>query len=562
MIACARSAARRSCVTIRMVLPSSMFSRSISVSTSSADWRSRSPVGSSATISFGSVMIARARHPLLLAAGELGRIMLHAIGEADERQRRLDVLVTHPARQPGQRERQLDVLERGQHRHQVVELENEADRARPPVGELRLAEPRDVDAVDQDLARIGLVDPGDQVEQRRLARAGRPHQAEEVAALHVERDVVQHRHHLPAAAVGLEDVPDADERRRIGFGRDDAARSRRAVGPRGHFAATLTRSPSETLSSGFTITRSPTGTPATWTRSVIVRPTSTLVRTARPSFSTKTTFSPLRSTTACFGTTVTGLRSAALTSRSRNATFALMSGRTRSSRSRNLIFTSTVAFARSTVGTMRFTAPGKRCSGTASSWISHGCPGLILPSEASATSASTSRVSMSAIVTTAPLVSAACENGVMLSPTFALFVSTTPSNGARIRVQSSVTSADLRFACATASAASLDCTPARALSNRAIAESSADPLMKFFAARSRERFRFTSASRNSARACSTLAAATLTFAAACSRFAATSRFSSRAITSSFLTRLPSMTPSHSSRPVAFDATAALRCATT
>jgi len=59
-----------------------------------------------------------------------------------------------------------------------------------------------------------------------------------------------------------------------------------------------------------------------------------------------------------------------------------------------------------------------------------------------------------------------------------------------------------------------------------------------------------------------LAAATPTFAFAWSRLAATSRFSIRAITSSRFTRLPSITPSHSSRPVALEATAALRWATT
>ena len=169
---------------------------------------------------------------------------------------------------------------------------------------------------------------------------------------------------------------------------------------------------------------------------------------------------------------------------------------------------------------------------------------------------------MSAIVTTAPLVSAALENGVMLSPTFALLVSTTPSNGARIRVWSSATSAALRLARAAPSAASPERTTARALSARAIAVSSVEPLMYFFSARSRERARFASASLASARACSRFAAATPTLAAAWSRLALTSRFSSRAITSSFFTALPSITPSHSSRPVALDATAALRCATT
>jgi len=105
---------------------------------------------------------------------------------------------------------------------------------------------------------------------------------------------------------------------------------------------------------------------------------------------------------------------------------------------------------------------------------------------------------MSAIVTTAPLVSAALEKGVMLSPTLALFVSTTPSNGARISVWSSATSAALRFACAAASAASPERTPARALSSRATAESSVEPLMNFFSARSRERARLDWASRASA----------------------------------------------------------------
>ena len=41
---------------------------------------------------------------------------------------------------------------------------------------------------------------------------------------------------------------------------------------------------------------------------------------------------------------------------------------------------------------------------------------------------------MSAIITTAPFESTADENGVTISPTFAFFVSTTPSNGARITV--------------------------------------------------------------------------------------------------------------------------------
>ena len=65
------------------------------------------------------------------------------------------------------------------------------------------------------------------------------------------------------------------------------------------------------------------------------------------------------------------------------------------------IFAITVALVRSTVGTSRSKRPRKRISGSASSWISHGWPGVTLPRFDSETSASTSSVDMSAIVTTA-----------------------------------------------------------------------------------------------------------------------------------------------------------------
>src|SRR5215813_5023732 len=55
-----RSAARGSWVTMRIVLLSSRLSRSIRLSTSSADTLSRSPVGSSATRIVGSVAMALA----------------------------------------------------------------------------------------------------------------------------------------------------------------------------------------------------------------------------------------------------------------------------------------------------------------------------------------------------------------------------------------------------------------------------------------------------------------------------------------------------------------------
>jgi len=55
---------------------------------------------------------------------------------------------TLAARQGRELQRQLDVLKRGEHRHQVVELEDEADIGRAPGREIGIGEARDVDAGD------------------------------------------------------------------------------------------------------------------------------------------------------------------------------------------------------------------------------------------------------------------------------------------------------------------------------------------------------------------------------------------------------------------------------
>ncbi len=188
--------------------------------------------------------------------------------------------------------------------------------------------------------------------------------------------------------------------------------------------------------------------------------------TCSPSLSlltTNTTSLPSRLTIASGRSAGTGLRSSGVSARDRNEIFELMSGSTRGSRSTNFTLTSSVALLRSTVGTMRLTSPSRRSSGKASSWISAGCPTLIFAIEDSETSASTSSVSMSAIVTTAPVVPDADENGVTISPTFALFVSTMPVNGALISVWSKPTPATRRFASATAICAFSDSIVARAL---------------------------------------------------------------------------------------------------
>ena len=67
---------------------------------------------------------------LLLAARELPRIVLGALGQPDDVQRDRHPLLALGLRQVGEQQRQVDVALGGEHRQQVVELEHEADVVR------------------------------------------------------------------------------------------------------------------------------------------------------------------------------------------------------------------------------------------------------------------------------------------------------------------------------------------------------------------------------------------------------------------------------------------------
>ena len=90
------------------------------------------------------------RDALLLAAGELARTVLQAVGETD----RLDDLV-EPLTVDGvaaEHQRQRDVLLGGQRRDQVVGLEDEPDGLAPELGELLVVELGEVGVADEDRA--------------------------------------------------------------------------------------------------------------------------------------------------------------------------------------------------------------------------------------------------------------------------------------------------------------------------------------------------------------------------------------------------------------------------
>ena len=131
----------------------------------------------------------------------------------DELQGRLHVLLAAGAREIREQQRQLDIALRREHRHEVVELEHEADVPRAPLRKLAVGELVDALAGDHDLAFVRTVEPADEIEQRRLAGARRAHQRDELARLDLEIQAVQHFHLLLAARVALHHVLHGNERR-------------------------------------------------------------------------------------------------------------------------------------------------------------------------------------------------------------------------------------------------------------------------------------------------------------------------------------------------------------
>ena len=87
---------------------------------------------------------------------------------------------------PGDLERQEDVLLRGEHRQQVEELEDEADVVAAQRGQPGVIEAGDLDVADPHLPLVGLVEPGQDVHERGLARARRAHDGRQPLRPHVE----------------------------------------------------------------------------------------------------------------------------------------------------------------------------------------------------------------------------------------------------------------------------------------------------------------------------------------------------------------------------------------
>ena len=138
----------------------------------------------------------RNANALLLAARKLARQMVGAVGKphAVERFERFllvgDAVIVL---------RRHDVFDRRQVRDHVKLLEDDADLVTAQERQLVVGDFRDVDAVQKHRAARRVIHAADDIHERRLARAGRPHDGEPIALFHLEVDVVER---LDLAAVG------------------------------------------------------------------------------------------------------------------------------------------------------------------------------------------------------------------------------------------------------------------------------------------------------------------------------------------------------------------------
>ncbi len=146
------------------------------------------------------------RHPLALAAGQLGRLVRQAMPQPDPLQQLGRPLAGFRDRRAADQQRHADVLQGGELRQQVVKLVDEAQRAvaQQPAG--RLVQRREFLAGEPDAAGGGRVQAAEHVQQGALARTGAADDSHPLPRQQVQLDAGQHLHRLRPLVVALAQV--------------------------------------------------------------------------------------------------------------------------------------------------------------------------------------------------------------------------------------------------------------------------------------------------------------------------------------------------------------------
>ena len=152
---------------------------------------------------------ARKGHALLLATGELGRVVMPASAKAHAREQ-VRCTVTCIV-DTGELEREDHVLERGEVGEQLEVLEHEADATTTEACERVFVEGFEGLAVEEHAALGRAIESGEETEQRRLAATRRAEDREVVTARNDEIDAVEDRERRRARGKTLHEPPAFEE---------------------------------------------------------------------------------------------------------------------------------------------------------------------------------------------------------------------------------------------------------------------------------------------------------------------------------------------------------------
>ena len=129
------------------------------------------------------------RHPLLLAAGQLRRIVVLPLAQADGGELVRGALMR--VVDAGKLQRHGDVLQRRHGGNEVEGLEHDTDIAAAEARQRVLAEQAERLARDHHRAGVGALQPGHDHEQGRFSGAGGADQADRLAASYIQVDVFE-----------------------------------------------------------------------------------------------------------------------------------------------------------------------------------------------------------------------------------------------------------------------------------------------------------------------------------------------------------------------------------
>lgn len=143
---------------------------------------------------------------LLLAARHLAGPAVALVGQADELEQLQRPALPLGAGCAGVDERQLDVLEQVEAGQEVEGLEDEADVDVARLGALAFVEAGYVSPAEEVVAARRPVQESENVHERRLAAAARPHEGHVLTLVHGERHALEGLELAAGEAVGLADV--------------------------------------------------------------------------------------------------------------------------------------------------------------------------------------------------------------------------------------------------------------------------------------------------------------------------------------------------------------------